>query len=248
VGWRRAFAIIGVIIAVALFPVAQWLTRSAPADMGLIPDGIETSQSAGGGAQGASIQLGQALRTANFWLILAGSTLTIGAIGTVIQQFVLFLRDAGYTTVQASHVSSGLLLAGLIGRVVVGYMVDRYSKKNVMALFYLLLALAIPLLFLARQPTILWAFALVFGFAMGADYLLIPLVTAECFGLAALGKLLSLIIMADSLGQFFGPVLAGKIFEATRSYDLAWSIITAGGILGAAAIYAVRTPRRVALG
>jgi len=112
-------------------------------------------------------------------------------------------------------------------------------------LSYLLLALAIPLLFLARQPAALWAFALTFGFAMGADYLLIPLVTAECFGLASLGKLLSLIIMADSLGQFFGPVLAGRIFEATHSYDLAWSIITAAGILGAAAIYAVRTPRTV---
>src|SRR5208337_4824481 len=107
----------------------------------------------------------------------------------------------------------------------------------------LLLALAIPLLFVARRPAALWTFALVFGFAMGADYLLIPLVTAECFGLAALGKLLSLIIMADSLGQFFGPVLEGKIFEATHSYDLAWGIMTTAGILGAALIYAVRTPR-----
>jgi MFS family permease len=93
-----------------------------------------------------------------------------------------------------------LLFAGLAGRVAVGYIVDRYNKKNVMALFYLILALAIPLLLLARQPAALSTFAVVFGFAMGADYLLIPLVTAECFGLAALGKILSLIIMADSLG------------------------------------------------
>jgi len=35
---------------------------------------------------------------------------------------------------------------------------------------------------------------------MGADYMLIPLVTAECFGTAALGKLLALIIMGYSLG------------------------------------------------
>jgi MFS family permease len=114
-----------------------------------------------------------------------------------------------------------------------------------MALFYLLLALAIPLLFMVRQPSALWAFAIIFGFAMGADYLLIPLLTAECFGLAALGKLLSLIIMADSLGQFLGPVLAGRIFEATHSYNLAWSIITAAGILGAAAVYAVRPAKAV---
>jgi len=243
-GWRRAFIVIGALIGVVLFPIAQWLTRSAPGELGLVPDGVDASQIPAGTGQTSSFSLRAAVRTANFWLILAGSTLTIGAIGTVIQQFVLFLRDTGYTTVQASNVSSGLLFAGLAGRVVVGYLVDRYSKKNVMALFYLILGLAIPLLFVARHPAALWAFAMIFGFAMGADYLLIPLVTAECFGLAALGKVLSLIIMADSLGQFWGPVLAGKIFESTHSYDLAWSIITTAGILGAAAIYAVRTPRR----
>jgi MFS family permease len=242
-GWRWAFAIIGALIGVVLFPIAQWLTRSAPGEMGLIADGVAPTSAVAGEAPASSVPLGAAVRTANFWLILVGSTLTIGAIGTVIQQFVLFLRDTGYTTVQASHVSSGLLFAGLVGRVAVGYLVDRYNKKNIMALFYLLLALAIPLLFLARQPAALWAFALIFGFAMGADYLLIPIVTAECFGLGALGKLLSLIIMADSLGQFFGPVLAGRIFEATHSYDLAWGIIATAGILGAAAIYAVRTRR-----
>ena len=247
-GWRRAFVIIGALIAVVLLPVAQWLTRSAPGEMGLLADGVEPGRAPEGAGQAPSFSLRAAVRTANFWLILVGSTLTIGAIGTVIQQFVLFLRDKGYTTVQASHVSSGLLFAGLAGRVAVGYLVDRYNKKNIMALFYLLLALAIPLLFLAQKPAALWLFALIFGFAMGADYLLIPLVTAECFGLGALGKLLSLIIMADSLGQFFGPVLAGKIFEATHSYDLAWSIITAAGILGAAAIYAVRPPRTVVSG
>jgi MFS family permease len=245
-GWRWAFAIIGVLIGVVLFPIAQWLTRSSPGEMGLVADGVAPMPAPAGASPAPAFSLGAAVRTANFWLILAGSTFTIGAIGTVIQQFVLFLRDTGYTTVQASHVSSGLLFAGLAGRVVVGYLVDRFNKKNVMALFYLLLALAIPLLFMARQPAALWAFALIFGFAMGADYLLIPIVTAECFGLASLGKLLSLIIMADSLGQFFGPVLAGRIFEATHSYDLAWTIICTAGILGAAAIYAVRTPKTVA--
>jgi MFS family permease len=244
-GWRRAFVVTGALIGVVLFPIAQWLTRSAPAEMGLAPDGLEIEPAAGAAGQAPSAPLGVAARTANFWLILAGSALTIGAIGTVIQQFVLFLRDSGYTTVQAAHVSSGLLLAGLVGRVAVGYLADGFNKKNVMALFYLLLALAIPLLFMVRQPSALWAFAIIFGFAMGADYLLIPLLTAECFGLAALGKLLSLIIMADSLGQFLGPVLAGRIFEATHSYNLAWSIITAAGILGAAAVYAVRPAKAV---
>ncbi len=248
-GWRLGFEITGVVILLVLFPIALWVTRSSPRDLGLLPDGANTNQDAPSVPEAASVALGPAVRTANFWLILLGSSLIIGAIGTVIQQFVLFLRDQGYSTNQASTVSSGLLLAGLIGRVAVGFVADRYNKKNVMALFYLILALAIPLLFLARRPAALWGFAITFGFAMGADYMLIPLVTAECFGLKALGKLLSLIIMADSLGQWFGPMLAGRIFESTRSYNLAWSIITIGGVLGAAAIFAVaphRQPKDIA--
>lgn len=244
VGWRHAFVVVGVLIGVVLLPVAQWVTRSTPSEMGLVADGVDSSQMEATTGQTSSATLLEGVRTVNFWLILAGSTLTIGAIGTVIQQFVLFLRDVGYTTIHASHVSTGLLMAGLVGRVGVGHLVDRFDKRNVMALFYLILALAIPLLFAVRHAVALWAFAMIFGFAMGADYFLIPLITAECFGLAALGKLLSLIIMADSLGQFLGPVLAGKIYESTHSYNPAWGIITAAGVLGAAAIYAVRTPRR----
>ncbi len=243
VGWRQAFMVVGALIGVVLLPLAQWVTRSAPAEMGLVADGVDSARPEVTIAQEPSAKLSEAIRTVNFWLILIGSTFTIGAIGTVIQQFVLFLRDTGYTTVQASHVSSGLLMAGLVGRVGVGHLVDRFNKRNVMALFYLILALAIPLLLAAHRAAALWSFAMIFGFAMGADYFLIPLITAECFGLSALGKLLSLIIMADSLGQFFGPVLAGKIFESTHSYNLAWGIITVAGVLGAGAIYAVRTPR-----
>lgn len=241
-GWRRAFEVIGILILVVLLPVAQWVTRSAPSDMGLAPDGAEDSTADPAGPQ-VVFNLRRVVRSVNFWLILVGSTLVIGAIGTVIQQFVLFLQDQKYTLGQASVLSSGLLFAGLAGRVIVGYLADRFQKKNVMATFYLILALAIPLLFFARFPTAAWTFALVFGFAMGADYMLIPLVTAECFGLATLGKLLAIIIMANSLGQWIGPWMAGVIFDATHSYNIAWAVVTVGGVLGAYLIYSINARR-----
>lgn len=238
-GWRHAFEITGALILLVLFPVAQWITRSAPSEMGLVPDG-EPAATVYGAPD--DFDVGRAARSANFWLILAGSTLTIGAIGTVIQHLILFLEDQGYVAGFAARVSSALLISSLAGRVIVGYFADRYRKKNVMALFYLVMALAIPLLFLARRPAALWVFTVVFGFAMGADYMLIPLVTAECFGVAALGKLLALIIMGYSVGQWAAPVLAGRIFDATRSYDLAWIIMTAASLAGAWTIYAI-SPR-----
>ena len=108
-----------------------------------------------------------------------------------------------------------------------------------MALFYLALSPAIPLLFAAPRHGAVWGFALLFGFAMGADYMLIPLVTADCFGLSALGKLLAVIITLYSVGQWFAPWLAGRIFDTRHSYDLAWLIMSAGAAAGAALIYAV---------
>jgi MFS family permease len=74
---------------------------------------------------------------------------------------------------------------------------------------------------------------------MGADYMLIPLVTSDCFGTASLGKLLALIIMGYSIGQWACPFLVGKLFDAQHSYELAWRLVAAAGIIGAAAIYAV---------
>jgi MFS family permease len=244
-GWRQAFESIGVAIILVLLPVGFWITRSSPQELGLLPDGAAAAKPGlpGDPVEAGSAAMGRALRTADFWLLLAGSTLTIFAIGTVISHFVLFLADSGHSVGWGSRMLSLLLVSSLAGRVTVGYVADRLTRKNVMAFFYLMLALAIPLLFLRHHNSTIFGFAIVFGFAMGADYMLIPLVAADRFGLKALGKLLALIIMADSLGQTFGPVMAGHIFDTRHSYNLAWGIITAGGVLGAFAVYLISTPR-----
>jgi MFS family permease len=244
-GWRHAVECVGTMIVAVLFPVGFWVTRSTPAELGLDPDGLAGTilrEERTGGGDSVSTDLAAAVRTPNFWLILAGTTLVVGAIGAVIQHFILFLKDQGYSATAASQISTGLLASSLGSRVLVGYLADRFRKKNTMALFYLLLGATIPILHFAQRPVAAWSFAVAFGFAMGADYMLIPLVTAECFGTASLGKLLALIIMGYSLGQWGAPWLVGKIFDVRQSYSLAWEIMTAAGVLGAAAIYAVSLP------
>ncbi len=249
-GWRNALEITGTAILIVLFPVGIWVTRSAPEDMGLLPDG-------GIAVVGAlppvthlstSSDTARALRDRNFWLIVTGSALVIGAMNAVIQHFIFFLESQGYTATSASRYLSVMLLASLVGRVIVGYLADRFQKKNTMASFYFVLGAAIPLLYLAHQPILAVTFALIFGFSMGADYMLIPLVTAECFGVASLGKILALIIMGYSIGQWLGPWAAGWIFDHFHSYDPAWKTMAAAAILGSLAIFAIsvrKTPERV---
>jgi MFS family permease len=74
---------------------------------------------------------------------------------------------------------------------------------------------------------------------MGADYMLIPLVVSENFGTTSLGKILALIIMGYSVGQWAGPWLAGKLFDMRHSYELAWKLIAILAAIGAASIYAI---------
>lgn len=247
-GWRHALQLTGVAIMVVLFPVGIFVTRSTPEDKGLMPDGVLVPEERSSADAQGSFSVAAAVRTANFWLILLGTTLVVGAVNAVIQYCILYLRSLGYTPAAAAHLLSVVLMVSLAGRVLVGYLADRFQKKNTMALFYLLLGASIPLLLIADRPAAAWSFALVFGFVLGADYMLIPLVTAECFGTAALGKLLALIIMGYTVGQWVAPWVTGKIFDTDHSYSLAWKIMAAAAVLGAGAIFAISLPKNPARG
>ena len=242
-GWRVAIQAVGLVILVVLYPVGIWITRSRPAEMSLAPDGPTGISTPATNQEATPTKIGWVFRNVNFWLLLGGSFLVVGAIGAVIQHFILFLRDLGYSGLRASRFSTTLLASSLAGRVVVGYIADRLSKKNTIAFFYLTIGLAVLLLGISSGPLVIWVFAATFGFAMGADYMLIPLVTAECFGTQSLGKILALIIMGYSLGQWGAPWLVGRIFDASHSYQLGWKLMGAAAVAGAVAVWRVNPSR-----
>jgi MFS family permease len=241
-GWRTAIETVGIAILLVLYPVGVWITRSSPVEKGLVPgDIVQRPGDENDSSKSSSLAVGAVVRTGNFWLILIGSFLVVGAIGAVIQHFILFLRDLGYSSLTASRFSTALLVSSLAGRVVIGYVADKFEKKNTMMVCYLLIGSSVLMLGLTNHPATLWAFALVFGFSMGADYMLIPLVTADCFGTQSLGKILGLIIMGYSLGQWGAPWFVGKIFDVSHSYHPGWRIMGAAGIVGAVAVYLIKS-------
>lgn len=242
IGWRLGLELLGTLILLVLFPTGIWVTRSRPEDYGIVPEAFgERAQTPEDlpAWSAPSVGVSQAVRSKAFWLVLTGSTLAIGTIGAVIQHFILFLKDAGYSATTASRYATILLAGSLAGRVIVGYASDRFRKSQIMALFYFLMGVSVFLLTNPHAPLLLWTFALVFGFSMGADYMLIPLVISECFGTGSLGKLLALVIMGYSIGQWGAPWFVGRIFDMRHSYELAWKIIAILGVVGAMAVYAV---------
>ena len=96
-----------------------------------------------------------------------------------------------------------------------GYLADRYSKKVVMSATYLLVAATIPLVTAVTpsSPAVVYFFAVLFGFGMGADYMLIPLMAAEKFGVNSLARVMAIILPTDTIGQTWFPWIVAKMQE-----------------------------------
>ncbi len=245
IGWRGAMHVISAGILLVLVPISLLIIKNRPADLGLRPDGQKAgeNQPPPTTAEGRLLALREVLKTRDFWLIALGSFLSVGAIGGIIQHFVLFLRDRNFAPEKAAGVMSFLLISSILGRLVMGWLADRIPKKYVMLLAFSAVAAAIPVLYAGNLTKLVYVFAFVFGFGMGADYMLIPLVTAECFGVRSLGKIMGIVITTDSLGQALAPVLVGRLYDLNRNYNLAFALVAVAAAIGAIAVLFIRPDR-----
>jgi MFS family permease len=117
-----------------------------------------------------------------------------------------------------------------------GWLADRWPKKYVMLLIYLLVAAAIPLLLLASTRTTIMLFAVVFGIGLGGEYMVIPLMAAELFGVRVLGRALGVVLTADGVAEALAPVLVGRLRDVSGSYTSGFATLMGFALAGAVAI------------
>ena len=127
-----------------------------------------------------------------------------------------------------------------------GWLADTFYKKYVMLLTYLLVAAGIPLLFLAASRPLLLASAAVFGLGLGGDYMIIPLMTAEIFGVEILGRLLGVILTAGGIAEAAAPWVIGRLRDATGTYTSGCFVLVGVALLGAIAVLALPARRSAA--
>jgi len=117
-----------------------------------------------------------------------------------------------------------------------GWLADRYPKRNVMLLIYLLVAVAIPILFFGTGKWTVYLFAVVFGIGLGGDYMIIPLMTADIFGLRILGRLMGVILTAGGIADAASPWLISHLRDTSGSYSSACFVLVGLALLGALAV------------
>ena len=240
-GWRIALQVLGGLIIALALPFAYFVSESpddarlkgSPSDR-VAPDGARAFQASGFGA---------VLKTPAFFLLAAASMCSIAAVGGTNQHLKLYLSlDRGYSQGDAARIISLVLTLSIAGRLLMGWLADRMPKKQVMLIIYLLVAASIPLLFMASFPGAMYAFAVVFGLGLGGEYLIIPLIAAELFGVNVLGRLLGVVLTADGVAEAVSPMLIGYLRDATGSYRTGFSLLIVIALAGAAAVAALPRP------
>ena len=88
-------------------------------------------------------------------------------------------------------------------------------------------------------------FAIPFGFGLGADYMLIPLMAAEVFGTNSLARVMGIVLPADSIGQTCFPFLLGVLHDRFHNYTYGLLVVIALGFAGALGIALLPSRRAV---
>lgn len=227
------------VLMLVTWPLAFLVLKDRPSDVDQYPDGTSDFTE----APNPSISFRQLGSSWPFWLLLIGSTFSIGAIGAVnFHLKFVFLEqgyEAGVTADHAWRTASVLILwSSIAGRLLMGALADRFAKKNVMVLDYLLVSATLPLLLAVRPGAHLSLplFSSLFGFGMGADYMLIPLVAAEQFGVNNLARIMSVVIPVTILGQSWFPYFVSLLRQSVSSYWMPMITVLATSALGAIAV------------
>jgi MFS family permease len=188
-----------------------------------------------------------AFKQVSFYLLTLGSVCSIAAVSGTQQNLKLFLSlDRHFTQRDAAGVLSLVLAFSIAGRLLIGWLADRFAKKYVMLLTYLLVAAGIPLLFLGTSRMALYVSAAIFGIGLGGDYMIIPLVTAEIFGIQILGRLLGVLLAAGAIADAVAPWLIGRLRDTTGSYSVSCFVLVALALLGGLAVLGLPERRRAA--
>jgi sugar phosphate permease len=220
-GWHMALASLGLLIVIIAFPLAFFIREPAQGATEKV-------------AKAADVPISSILRNPNFYLLAIGSMCSIGAVGSIVQHLKLYLRDLDFSQTNAAQALSFLMFSSLAGRVLMGFLADLINRKYVMILIYLIVACTIPLLLIPDFPGRIYLFAVIFGIGLGGDYMIIPLMAADLFGLKALGRIMGIILVADGIAESIFPMLVGHLYDvSTKSYAAGFIFLIGLALLGA---------------
>ena len=255
-GWRVAWAAMGLVILTAV-PLGLMFIHQSPAARGLQPDGDPEPEDKAAERvaeqRHAPLEVeswAQSFRSLPIWqmscsYLICGSTTFILSV-----HFVPYAIDRGVSSGMAAVIFGLMSGLNIIGSIGAGMLSDRFNRKTVLGFVYLLrggayLVLILPPLL--GVPVLsgdlgLWLFATMAGFSWVATAPLTTSLTADVYGLRALGTITGITLLFHQVGGFASVLFAGLLYDITGSYTIPF--LVAGSLLFPAAISAFSIKER----
>ncbi|MBL8382574.1 MAG: MFS transporter [Burkholderiales bacterium] len=232
-GFRAAVAASVLLFALLLVPmVLAWVDRPSAAWAPPSADAVEAPWSKG-----------RILGDIGFWSMAVPFSLGIAAqAGFLMHQYAALEPILG-------NVNTGFAVAltgafAIIGRVGLGFFIDRVSPRGAAALLLLLHAAALAAIAHTRSPAVLYAACAAYGLGVGNIITLPPLVIQREFPAAQFATIASLATAVAGLTYAFGPAALGLLRDASGAYVV--PLLFCAGVDVLAAVLVLWRPRAAA--
>ncbi len=206
-GWRTSWGLLGVVMLVGALPIVVTFLHEKPAAR-TGPQKVEA----------AGYTVGAAIRTRRFWtliIVIFGAAMLVS--GSIVHVTAL-LTDRGFSPGRAAAVMSVMGAANLGGRLLTGWLLDRYAAPRVAATLLTAGAIGGLLMSDADSFGVALIAAFLIGGGSGGEIDVNPYLLSRYFGLRSLATLYGLNWMALGVASAIGPVLMGRAFDSTGSY------------------------------
>ena len=230
-GWRDATMVVG-LVALIVMVIAAQVVRRDPKSLGLRPWGDDQKEPANDVTQEAGLDLKQAVRTRQFWLISMAKLADWYCLFTIIIHVVPHGIDQGLEPATAAIVLSVIGGCSILGRLVLGAGFDYLGTKRSLLIAFALLFLSVVFLQLLSDPRWLFAFAFVYGIGHGGFFAIASPSVAEYFGTRSHGVIFGIVMFTGSIGGTLGPWLSGWLYDSTGTYDIAFLLVSGFSVFG----------------
>ena len=246
--WRYSWAILGTMIIVLVLPVAFFVLRNSPQDMGLLPDGDEAPSGSGPRRPvrpPGPLEVDQwrhAFRSWPMWQLCA--TYFVCGFTTLIMafHFVPNAVESGFSPATAATAFGVLSAMNTIGVLIVGPIADKMGNKSLLGMVYFFRGVGYVLLLTLPGQWGLWVFAVVGGSSWIATVPLTTGLTADIYGLKKVGTLSGMVFLSHQIGGSIGIQFGGIMRDLTGSYTVPFAV--AAGLLFFAAFMAMLIQER----
>lgn len=235
-GWRSAYLLLGGIALLGL-PLTALLVRNRPSSAAVEQDRPEV--------QGLSVR--KALASPAFWVLCGITVLSAFSENGLVTNLAAILSDHGITAKSAALALSVRGGAGIVGRLGVGFLIDRFSPRSIQTMILVLAAVGTLLLAVAGSSAVALTGAVLLGVGLGSEADVLPYLLAHYVGRKHFSVLYGLTWTAYAIGGATGPMFIGHLYDAAGVYSYR-SIVYLAGIALAAAGVSLLLPRRHAAG